>query len=121
VRSAFTNMNSPIGKNVRLCALRYGIGEGDFVVGGLVRTFLVSFIYGLPREVFAGSKSACEAIALHEGLLWRTNLHYRSKNLLPLLTILLVFDVNDVARLISIFIISLILFFIHAAVHVCTN
>jgi len=22
-------MNSPIGKNVRLCALKYGIGNGD--------------------------------------------------------------------------------------------
>jgi len=29
VRSAFANINSPIGNNVRLCALNYGIGEGD--------------------------------------------------------------------------------------------
>jgi len=29
MRSAFTNMNSPIDKSVRLCALNYGIGEED--------------------------------------------------------------------------------------------
>jgi len=40
VRSAFTNMNSPIGKNVRLCALKYVIGEQD--VGGFVKNLLFS-------------------------------------------------------------------------------
>jgi len=47
VRSAFSNMNSPIGMNVRLCALKYGIGEGQkyevremLDVGGSVRHFL---------------------------------------------------------------------------------
>jgi len=29
VRFAFNNMNSHIGKSVRLCALKYGFGEGD--------------------------------------------------------------------------------------------
>jgi len=37
----------------------------------------------------------------------RTTLHYRRKNFLPLLAILLIIDVIDVARFISIFIISL--------------
>jgi len=43
VRSAFTNMNYPIGKNVRLYATKYGIGEGD--VGDLVRNFLYSILF----------------------------------------------------------------------------
>jgi len=32
VRSAFDNMNSPVGKSVRLCVLKYGrpIGEADY-------------------------------------------------------------------------------------------
>jgi len=71
VRSAFTNMNSPIGKNVRLCSLKYSIGEGDVRCWRFNKEFFVQrFIYGLPREVFAWSKFACQAIALRERLLW---------------------------------------------------
>jgi len=54
MRSAFTNMNSPIGKNAILCALKYGIGERDVGCWRFSKAFLVQrFIYGLPREVFA--------------------------------------------------------------------
>jgi len=42
----------------------------------------------------------------------RMTLHYGRKNFLPLFTILRIIDVIDVARLISIFIISLILVFL---------
>jgi len=53
VRSAFTNMKSCIGKNVRLCALKYAIGEGEFECWKFSEEFFVQrFIYGLPLEVF---------------------------------------------------------------------
>jgi len=42
VWSAFTNMNCPISKNVRLCALKYGIGEGNVGFRGLIRNVLFS-------------------------------------------------------------------------------
>jgi len=42
------------------------------------------------------------------------------KNFLPLLTILRITDVIDVASFVSMFIISLIIFF-YVAVHICTN
>jgi len=88
----FTNMNSPIGKNVRLrvSALNNGIGEGDVGCRRYsVEYFVRHFIYGLPRQVSAWSKCACEATALREGLLWLgsyTTLRYRKKYLLPLFT-----------------------------------
>jgi len=63
LRSAFTNINSPIGKNVRLCALKYGIGVGDVGCWSFSKeVFVQRFIYGLPREVFAWSNFACEAL-----------------------------------------------------------
>jgi len=59
-------------KNVRLCALKYGIGEGNVGRWTFCRGFFCSvLIYGLPRYVIAWSKCACEAIALRRGgLLW---------------------------------------------------
>jgi len=39
VRSVFTNMNSLIGKSVRLCALKYEIGEVDDGCWSFVRIF----------------------------------------------------------------------------------
>jgi len=70
VRSALTNMNSTIDRNVRLCALKYGIGEGDVECWRFGKEcFVQRFIYGLPREAFAWSKVACEVIAPPEGLL----------------------------------------------------
>jgi len=55
VRSPFTNMNSLIGKNVSLCALKYGNGEGDVGCSRFSKEFFVQhFIYGLPREVLSG-------------------------------------------------------------------
>jgi len=84
---------------------------------------LQRFIFGLPREVFACSNFACETFAVYVSAcrdLVRTTLHCRRKNFLPLLTILWIIDVIDVARFISIFIISLILFFVRC-LHVCTN
>jgi len=50
------------------------------------------------------------------GGLVHTTLHYRRKNFLPLLTILPVIDVIDVARFISVFVISLFVFF-YVALH----
>jgi len=67
MRSAFTNMSSPIGKNVRLCALNYGIGEGDVGCWRFIKEFFVQhFVTG----GFSWSKFACEAIALREDLPW---------------------------------------------------
>jgi len=64
-------MNSPNGKNVRLCALKYGNGWGDAGFWRFSKEFFVQrFIYGLPRKVSAWSKFACEAIAPRDGLLW---------------------------------------------------
>jgi len=72
------------------------------------------FIYGLPREVFAWSNFSCDAIAIYVrarcGLV-RTTLHYQRKYVLRLLTILRNTYVTDIARNISIFIISLIPYF----------
>jgi len=69
VRSTFTNMNSPINKNVRLCAFLTLVRE-MLDVGGLEGMFVQGFMYGFSREVFAWSNFACDAIALREGLLW---------------------------------------------------
>jgi len=62
-------MNSPFGKNARLRALKYGIGEGDVGCWRFSEEcFVQRFIYGLPREVFAWSNFA--SIALRGGLPW---------------------------------------------------
>jgi len=48
-------MNSPIGKNMRRCALKYGIGEGDIECWRFSKEFVVQgFIYDLTREVLRG-------------------------------------------------------------------
>jgi len=71
VRSTFTNFNSPIGKNLQLCSLKYGFGVGDVGCWSFSKEFAVQrFIYGLPWEIFAWSNFACEVIALRQSLRW---------------------------------------------------
>jgi len=111
VRSAFTNMKS-ICKNVRLCALKYGIGEGDVGCWRFSKEFFDQrFIYGMPRKIFAWKNFACDAIALREGLLWLGSYDsaLSKEEFFPLLTLLRIIDAIDVAGFISIFIISFFL------------
>jgi len=89
VRSAFTEMNSPIGKNLRLCALKYGICEGD---AGCWRFFGECFVRGfisLPQEIFVW-RILCARPMLYVRACWclvRTTLHHRRNNFLLYYTI----------------------------------
>jgi len=67
----YTNINSPIGKNVSLCALKYGTAEGDVGCWKFSQEILFSASFMVCHWRFlAWSNFACEAIALRGGLLW---------------------------------------------------
>jgi len=83
-------------------------------VGGIVRNFLFSASFMVSHGRFLRGRNLRAMPLLYMRAFYglvRTTLHYRRNNFLPLLTILLVIGVFDVARFISIFIISLILIF----------
>jgi len=108
VRSAFTYVNSPIGKNVRLCGLKYGIGEGDVVCWRFSKELCVQcFIYGLPRDFVCMVELCVRVHCSTWGLAvpWFIGLCIIGGIIFfPLLTLLRIIDVIDAARFITILI-----------------
>jgi len=102
VRSAFTNTNSPIGKNVRLCALYTVLVRELLDVGGLADNCLFGVIFLVCHRRFLRGRILCARPLLYvraRCCLVCTTLNYRSKNFLPLFTILRVTDMIDVANI----------------------
>jgi len=67
VRSAFTNMKSPIGKNVRLCDLQYMVLVREMLdVGGLLENVLFGDSFMISHVRFMRGRILCDAIALRE-------------------------------------------------------